>query len=172
MSWRKDKSGVAAVEFSLVAIPFVLIIVGIIEMSLMFAAQSLLHESTFTAARLIRTGQIQTGGGNPQQVFRDAVCDFSSMMIPCNEIQFQVQQIPSFGDAEDIPPAEFDENGNMANTGFDPGGVSDVILIRVSYNYNIITPMMQPLLTNRAGGSRIMLSTIVLQNEPYQFEEE
>lgn len=172
LSWSKDKSGVAAVEFSLIGIPFILMIVGIIELSLMFAAQSLLHEATFTASRLIRTGQIQTAGGNQAQAFREAVCRFSSRMIPCNEIQFQVRQLPNFGAAEAIPPAEFDDDGNMADQDFDAGGVSDVVLIRVSYNYNIITPLMQPLLTNRGGGSRIMLSTIVLQNEPYQFVEE
>ncbi len=169
--WFKRTEGVTAVEFSLVGIPFVLMLIGTIEMALMFTAQSVLQEATFTASRLVRTGQIQNAGGD-QSLFRDAVCDFADLLIPCNRIQFQVQEVPDFGDAEALPPAEFDEDGNLEDQGFDPGGVSDVVMVRVVYNYPIITPMMQPLLTNNGGTTRSMISTIVLQNEPYEFEEE
>ena len=171
--WFKRKEGTTAVEFALVGIPFVLMIVGTLEMSLMFTAQALLHESTFTAARLIRTGQIQTGeveGG--ETAFREAVCDFAALMIPCDRIQFQVQQVPSFGDAQDLPPAEYDEDGNLEDQGFDPGSVSEIVLIRVAYNYPVITPFMQPFLAESGKSTRTMLSTIILQNEPYEFEED
>lgn len=170
--WAKDKEGQTAVEFALVGIPFVLMIVGTIEMALMFTAQSVLQEATFTAARLIRTGQIQQSGGNQQEMFRDAVCDFAAALIPCGRIQFQVEPVPSFGDADDMAGAEFDDDGNLEDQGFDPGGVSDIVLIRVAYNYPIVTPLMQPMLTNNGGSTRNMISTIVLQNEPYEFEEE
>lgn len=160
-----NTGGTTAVEFSLVGVPFVLITVGIVELALMFTAQSVLQESAFTASRLIRTGQLQlTGGG--EDMFRDAVCEFASALIPCSQIQFQVQQVPSFSDAEDMPP-EYDEDGNLLNTGFDPGEENEVVLIRVSYNYPVRTPMMQPILANH-GTKRTMYSTIVLQTEPYQ----
>ena len=171
--WIKRKEGTTAVEFALVGIPFVLMIVGTIEMSLMFTAQAVLHESTFNAARLIRTGQIQTGaveGG--ETAFREAVCEFAALMIPCDRIQFQVQQVPSFGDAGDMPPAEFDDDGNLEDQGFDPGSVSEVVLIRVAYNYPVITPLMQPMLADSGRTTRSMMSTIVLQNEPYEFEDD
>lgn len=171
--WFKRKEGTTAVEFALVGIPFVLMIIGTLEMSLMFTAQAVLHESTFTAARLIRTGQIQTGQlGDGETAFRESVCDFAALMIPCDRIQFQVQQIPSFGDAGDVPPAEFDEDGNLEDQGFDPGGVSEIVLIRVVYNYPVVTPFMQPILSDDSGSTRTMISTIVLQNEPYQFEDD
>jgi Flp pilus assembly protein TadG len=171
--WLRDKTGTTAVEFSLVGIPFILMIVGTIEMALMFTAQSVLQEATYTAARLIRTGQIQLmDGGDQQEAFRESVCDFAELLIPCDRIQFQVMEVPDFGDAEALPEAEFDEDGNLEDQGFDPGGVEDVVMIRVAYNYPIITPLMQPMLSNNGGMTRTMLSTIVLQNEPYQFEEE
>jgi Flp pilus assembly protein TadG len=171
-AWLQDSKGVTALEFALVGLPFILMIVGTIEMALMFTAQSVLQESTFTAARLIRTGQIQQSGSDPQQMFREAVCDFAESLIPCSRIQFQVQQVPSFGNAEDLPQAEFDEDGNLQDQGFDPGGVSDVVLIRVAYNYPIMTPMMQAFLATDGNESRSMVSTIVLRSEPYEFEEE
>ncbi len=152
----------------MIGIPFVLMTIGTIELALMFTTQSLLHESTFAAARLIRTGQIQqAGGAGQEQMFRDAVCDFSEILIPCNQIQFQVQEVPSFDAADDAPP-QFDEDGNLQDTGFDPGAENSVVLIRVVYNYPIKTPMMESFFSNRTGGKRTMLSTMVLQTEPYQ----
>jgi len=172
LKWLKESRGVTAVEFALVAMPFILMVIGTIEIAMMSTAQSLLQESTFTASRLIRTGQIQTGGGDPKQAFRDAVCGFASLLIPCSSIQFQVEKLDQFGDAEGMPPPEFDKDGNLKDQTFDPGGVSDVVLIRVVYNYPIITPLMQPLLSTYGNDKYTMMSTIVLQSEPYKFEEE
>ena len=167
-NWWRGTKGATAVEFSLIGVPFVLMTIGIVEMALMFTTQSMLQESTFAASRLIRTGQIQQSpGGNQEQMFRDAVCDFASLLIPCDDIQFQVSEVPSFADADDNPP-EFDDDGNLLDTGFDPGADSSVIVIRVVYNYPVRTPLMQQWLSTRDGGVRTLLSTMVLQTEPYQ----
>jgi len=83
-----------------------------------------------------------------------------------------VVAMEDFGEAEDFPPASFDADGDLEDQGFDPGGVSDVVMIRTAYTYPIKTPMMQVVLTNNGGTSRIMLSTVVLQTEPYEFEDE
>ncbi len=167
--WWRGCEGVTAVEFSMVGVPFVLMTIGIIEMALMFTSQSVLQEATFTASRLIRTGQLQSApGGNQEQMFRDAVCGFASILIPCAKIQFQVTEVPSFSDATDEPPT-FDEDGNLEDTGFDPGAENSIIVVRVVYNYPIRTPLMRPILATR-GDNRTMMSTIVLQTEPYRVE--
>lgn len=163
--WIYRKDGSTAVEFALAGMPFVLMTIGIVELALMFTTQSVLHEAAFTASRMIRTGQLQLSGGTEDD-FRESVCDFSSALIPCDDIQFTVQQVPSFSDAEDLPP-EFDEDGNLMDQGFDPGVENEVVLIRVAYNYPVKTPLMQPLLANN-GSKRAMFSTIVLRTEPYQ----
>ncbi len=167
--WRENKKGTTAIEFSLAGVPFILMIIGILEMSLMFTAQNLLESSTNSAARLIRTGQVQQGGG--ESAFSDAVCDLAGILIPCGDIQYQVLPLDDFGAAEDLPDAAFDEEGNLEEQGFDPGGVSDVVIIRVAYKYPIKTPLMQFLLSNNNDSNRLMISTIVLQTEPYEFEE-
>lgn len=170
--WLGKEDGVTAIEFALVAVPFSVMVIGTIEMSLMFATQSLLDASTATGARLIRTGQIQKSGGDEAALFREAVCDFASVLIPCGEIQFQVQNLASFEDVEDFPEAQFDEEGNLIGQVFSAGDENDIVLIRSSYKYSIVTPLMQPVLTNRGDASRVMLSTMVFQTEPYEFDEE
>ncbi len=163
--WFRSEKATTAIEFSLVGMPFVLMTIGIVELALMFTTQSLLQESAFTASRMIRTGQLQLTGGN-EDTFRTAVCDFAAALIPCNQIQFTVKQIPSFSDADDTPP-QFDADGNLIDQGFDPGSENEVVLIRVAYNYPVKTPLMQPLLANN-GSKRSMFSTVVLRTEPYQ----
>ena len=172
VGWAKKRDGSIAVEFSLLATPFIFMIVGIIETALMFTTQSMLEYSTSKAARMIRTGEIQQSGGDQEQIFRQTVCGFATQALisSCDDIQFEVQDLPDFSSAADYPDAEFDEDGNMTNQGFSPGGVSDVVLIRVGYSYDVMTPVMQYLLQNQANGRRNMLSTIVLQTEPYDFE--
>ncbi len=168
--WQKNDDGSTAVEFALIGIPFILMVIGIIEMALMFATQSLLESSTAEAAREIRTGAVQQGGG--ESLFQDVLCEYADVFINCDGLQYQIVSVDSFQDAADFPDAEFDEEGDLENQGFDAGGVSDVVMIRIAYKYAIKTPMMQLMLTNNSDGNRILLSTVVLQTEPYEFEEE
>ena len=139
-------------------------------MAVMFASSSLLEGSAATAARLVRTGQVQQAGGD-EAMFQNALCDFAAPLIPCEEIQYQVFSVNTFQEADELPDAELDEDGNLTDPTFDAGGVSDVVLIRVVYKYKITTPLLQPLLTNNSDNTRTMMATIVLQTEPYEFED-
>lgn len=169
--WVRDVSAVAAVEFSLIGLPFILMTVGVVEMALVFTSQSVLQNATFSAARLIRTGQLQQGQmGDPEQAFRQAVCDFAELAIRCDNIQFTVSRLDDFSDADDMQP-EFDEDGNLQNTEFEPGAENDVVLIRVVYNYRITTPVMQQVLSDVGSDRRGLMSTIILQTEPYNAGE-
>lgn len=166
-SWIKNDDGATAVEFAIVGIPFIFMVVGVVEMGLMFTSQSLLEASTAQAARQIRTGAVQEGGG--EALFQQELCDFASVLMTCNEIQYQVVPMNNFGDAEDFPDPSFDDNGDLEDQQFDAGGVSDVILIRTAYQYPIKTPLFQVLLSNNGNTLRTMISTVVLKTEPYQF---
>lgn len=168
--WKKNESGSTAVEFALIGIPFILMVIGIIEMALMFTSQSLLESATSDAARQIRTGAVQQGGGVDD--FQDTLCASANLLMSCDDLQYQVVSVDDFQDAEDFPDASFDEDGNLNDQQFDPGGVNDVVMIRVAYRYKIKTPMMQLMLTNNNDDSRLLLSTVVLQTEPYEFDDE
>lgn len=166
--WVKEKEGTTAIEFSLLAIPYVFLTIGIIEMSVMYAAASLLEGATGSAARLIRTGQLQNMGGDPEDSFRTAICDYATVLIACEDVQIEVLPMTSFSDYDSMAP-QFDEDGNLVSQGFDAGGSSDRVLIRVAYRYTMMTPFVGPLLAGSTN-SRLFMSTIVLQNEPYEFE--
>lgn len=164
--WVRKKEGSTAIEFSLMAIPYVMLTVGIIEMSIMYASASLLEGATGSAARMIRTGQIQQATSeDPETMFRDAICSYATVLINCNDVQIEVSTMDSFSD---FSGPSYDADGNLNNQGFAAGGVSDRVLIRVAYRYSMMTPFIGPLLAG-PDNSHMFISTIVLQTEPYEF---
>lgn len=167
----RRRDGATAVEFALVSVPLVMLMFGLIEICMAFTKQGVLEYATMQAARKVRTGQAQLAEGmTPEEFFQAALCESASFLIDCDEIQYQVEDMDSFADANAEPPPSFDEEGNLTSQIFEPGESSDVVLIRTVYRHPIVTPLMQPLLSN--GGesdTRLMISTIVLQTEPYEF---
>ncbi len=164
--WKYKKDGSTAIEFSMLVMPFLMIMFGIIEMSLMFVSASFLEFATDGAARTIRTGQLQQAGGDSQQQFRDALCERSVVLVDCNEMTIEVMTLDSYDDYTD---AVYDADGNLVTSGFDAGGASDRVLIRVAYRYEMLTPIVGPLL-HGSDGATVFVSTIVLQTEPYEFQ--
>lgn len=152
-------------------IPYVMLTVGIIELSIMYASASLLEGATNSAARLIRTGQIQQAeGADPEEMFRDALCDYTTALVNCNDVQLEVVTMDSFADFDTFAPT-YDENGDLVSQGFAAGGSNDRVLVRVAYRYEMMTPFVGQLIAGPEN-ERLFVSTIVLQTEPYEFEGE
>lgn len=167
--WVGEKEGSTAIEFALLFMPYLFLTVAIMEMSIMYASASLLEGATGSAARLIRTGQLQQAEGvDPAEMFQEAICNYATVLINCNEVIIDVRTLESFGDYEENG-ATYDEDGNLVSEGFDPGGSGDRVLIRVGYRYNMMTPLIGPLLAG-SDNTRFFMSTIVLQTEPYEFQ--
>ena len=165
-----NQKGTTAIEFSLLALPFCLFVIGIIELALMFASGFLLQGAVSDAARLIRTGQVQqAGGGDPADMFREALCGHAVALISCDDIQFNVQTLDSF--AAQGSDMVFDEDGNLTSQDFDAGGVRDVVLIQVAYLYPLMTPMIGEFFSDYPGNKRLLTSVVVFETEPYQFTD-
>lgn len=166
---QKDDAAVA-VEFSFVVMPFLIMFIGIVELGLFFGTAVILEGSATDAARMIRTGQIQ-GDADPVTAFETQLCNMASLMLNCADIQYEVINVPdnSFLSAATDTPA-FDAEGNLIPSGFDPGGSEDVIIIRVIYKYEFLTPMMGDLMESTEGtNNSLLMSSVVLMNEPYEF---
>lgn len=167
--WLKGEDAATAVEFALVAFPFTYLLIGIIELSVMFAAMSTLDAATNDAARIIRTGQAQTSA-DPEQEFKDLLCDRAKVFLSCPDIQYEVIHMNGFSDFASFPPA-YDEEGNLQSSGFDAGSVDDVILIRTVYRYPLLTPLLSSAFSDGANNSKLFMSTVVLETEPYDVQQ-
>ena len=166
LSWCKKEEGSTAIEFAMLSLPFMYVLIGTMEISLMFATNSVLDGAVTDAARMIRTGQVQQASGNPEDVFKTKLCDKAKVLLDCTKLQYEVVPMAKFADFNSYA-AKYDSNGNLISRGFSPGGVNSVNLIRVSYRYNLATPFIGQFLANGPNNSRLMTSTVVLETEPY-----
>ena len=71
--FAREQSGAIGLEMALVGPPFFLIMVTILDLGLMLANQSLLDGAARDAARLIRTGQVQSAT-SPITTFQNLLC--------------------------------------------------------------------------------------------------
>lgn len=166
--WLADEQGATAVEFSILAVPFFLFLICIIEVALLMANSSILEGATNDAARLIRTGQIQQSTADPEETFRQALCSHAVIM-DCQKFQFHVTVLDDFAQANEETPL-FDDEGNLEDQNFDAGGSGAIVMIRVSYLYNLLTPVIGRFFSNFPGNRRMIMSTVIMQTEPYEFQ--
>tara|TARA_R110002124_G_scaffold129483_1_gene290819 strand:+ start:121104 stop:121640 length:537 start_codon:yes stop_codon:yes gene_type:complete len=172
-SYKNNDDGVAAIELAFVILPLTYLIIGIIEIALMFTSSIVLEGATSDAARLVRVGQVQqaASASDGQDLFEQALCNTMSILADCADIEYEVITLDAgFGGAAGNT-ANFDNEGAFQSQGFNAGGVSDVVLIRAVYKYPLKTPIISQFFQDNSDGTRLMISTVVLQTEPYDFED-
>ena len=165
--------GVVAVEFALIALPFFILLMGMIEIALYFAAGTVLEGGAAAASRTIRTGQAQLSA-DPETVFEEALCNHVSRMLNCDRIQYEVIHVEdgTFAGAETYAP-QFDADGNLIPAGFSTGNSNDVVMVRALYRYAFLTPFIGTMMTGGVGDNTMVhMAVSVLRAEPYNFGEE
>jgi Flp pilus assembly protein TadG len=164
--FKRAKSGAAALEFSMIALPFFLLLYAIFDVALIFFASTTLENGLVGAARQIRTGEAQAANMTAEQ-FRTLVCNQISMLLGCDaRLGLDVRKYTGFGNVEF--PAALDESGNMSgDLTFDPGTAGDVVVVRAFYTWPMLTPTVGMQFSNMAGGHRLLEATIAFRNEPF-----
>jgi Flp pilus assembly protein TadG len=160
-------SGSAALEFALIAPVFFLFLMGIIETGIIFFGNSTLQFAADDVARQVRTGQVQSANMTAAQ-FRTLVCNDIGALLACNaNLQIDVETFGNFTGASMTPPIDANGNLNAALNNFNPGTSCQVAVVRLFYTWHIITPLMQPLLSNLPGGNHLLTASGAFRNEPF-----
>ena len=158
----RKEDGAAAIEFGLVAGPFLLLVFAIMETAMVFFAGQTLETAVADSSRLIMTGQAQTQGMN-QSAFKAAVCARIYGLFDCESgVHVDVRTYTSFNGA--TPPSPLDANGNFQNnTTYQPGGAGDIVVVRLFYQWPIYVSLLQ----NMTGNKRLLIATAAFRNEPF-----
>lgn len=166
----KARRGSAAVEFAFVVLPFFLLTFGTAEIALIGLAQSSLNFAVADAGRLIRTGQAQTGGVTEAEISQ-MICDRLNnfMVMSCiDTLYLDVDRFDSFVDVQGQQNALQNGNFDEGVLGYEPGDPSQIVVVRAYYRWRMITPMFERILANVGSGDRILVSTMMFRNEPYE----
>jgi Flp pilus assembly protein TadG len=185
---RQATRAAVGIEFAFIAPVFFTLLLGIMEAGIIFYAQNTLEFASQTAGRLIRIGTAQStnyatasvcaggaggsgSGGSyasAQEWFKDQICcGISSLMTNCSgALNVDVQNYASgFGSFTNST----DSSGNLlpVTDNYSPGNPCDVVMLRATYNWTVVTPVLSWFLVNMANNQHLLSATTAFRNEPY-----
>ena len=161
-----ETDGVAAVEFALVAAPFVALLVAILDLALLFFAQAELETAVETAARLVLTGQALSQGLTASQ-FQQQVCN-NAPLFTCSGVMVDLETASSFsGASTSAPTLTYNGQGQVTNTWkYQVGGPGTIQVMRVMYQWPVFPGPLNLNFANLSNGSYLLMATSVFRNEP------
>jgi Flp pilus assembly protein TadG len=172
--FARAQQGAAALEFALIAVPFIALLLAIFQTAVVMFAAQLLESATETAARQIMTGQAQ---GYTQAQFRNLICPSSSggtpaanalpALIDCSKLIIDVRVASNFSGA--------DTSKNVftspSQAQFNPGGPSTINVVRVLYQLPAYIGILggSTNIFGVTGGpmTNVIMGIAVFQTEPY-----
>jgi Flp pilus assembly pilin Flp len=173
--WRADQSGFTAVEFAMVAMPFVMLLFGTISVCLYFFTNFTMENAVWQASRVIRTGQFQQGQGgysgsaeDRKKAFKKALCAKAPGYVDCDKAIILVQS--NSGGFGSIAQPVCATDGTMiddAKAEFNPGGASSVVLITVCYPWSFGGNLPFLTLGNMKDGSLLIQASVAFRTEPF-----
>jgi Flp pilus assembly protein TadG len=164
-----QQDGAAAIEFALVAAPFLGMLFAIIQTAMVFFAGQALRTVGAGSARLIMTGQAQTQGYDATK-FKNAVCAQVYGLFNCQAgLYVDVKTYSAFSNINNSA-LPVDSNGNLqtGNFGYQPGGPGDIVVVRLMYQWPVYVSLLGLNLSDMSGGNRLLMATAAFRNEPYQ----
>lgn len=169
-AFRRDENAATAIEFTLLSLPFFLIVGAILQTSVIFLATQVLESAVLDATRQIRTGQTQQAGGTLAS-FRADVCDRLYGLFPdCAGLHLRIAEVINFQSATVTPPIDMtctqDCEWTVPET-WRPGGGKSVVLVQVHYRYPVYLQFGPLGMSNLPDGSRLIGTATVFQNEPF-----
>lgn len=178
--FRRNRNASAAVEFALVAPVFFALLFAIIETSIVFFASQVLETMTQDSARVLLTGQAQTGQicqtagqGAPctQATFQAYVCSQIPALFTCggpNGIFVDVESYPATGFANITFNSQIDGSGNFINNmQYSPGTAGSIVVVKLFYQWPLFVTGLGYNIANLSGSKRLLVATAAFKNEPF-----
>jgi Flp pilus assembly protein TadG len=178
-AFGRDERGVTLIEFGILAVPFFTIIAAILETSLVFFGGQVLDSAVQDAARLIRTGQLQTGpaADNDLDGVRAKICDSLYNMFDCSKLKIRITVIADFNSATTTYPIQ---RGSECTTvhgvvtcdwkiveDYTSSTGSQVVMMQVYYKWPTLVRLPGFNLQDQVDGTRLLGAVRVFRNEPF-----
>jgi Flp pilus assembly protein TadG len=161
--------GTTAVEFALIAPPFLALIFAIFQVTIFMYAQMNLQNAAIQAGRLIMTGQVQNAGTSQSAFLNNDVCPLLGPMFTCANVYVNVQDFTNFCSATTTAPAlTYGSNGAVNNTwSYNLGSPGQIMVVQIIYQWPIFGNALQAVLPNLGNGYSEMMGVAAFRVEPY-----
>ena len=175
---RRNENGATAIEFAMLAAPFLLLLIGVFESGTMLLVNYQLDDAVADTARLIRTGQAQAAGMSAE-AFKKAVCGRVILVRNCeSELLVDVDTFADFSGINFPPALEEKTNPDGTTTitlsssvgkKFSVGTAKTIVGVRVYYPYHFMTGFFARFSGMTDYDDVKLLSTAAaFQNEPFK----
>jgi len=164
----RRQEGTAAIEFAIVAAPFLALLLAIMQTALAYFAGQVLETAVADSSRMVLTGSVQNAGMD-QAKFGAAVCAKIPGLFNCSGLMIDMQTVANFAAANVAAPAlTFDAAGKVTNAfQYNPGNAGDIVVMRVMYQWPVYMGPLAFSLSNMSNGNMLLMSTAVFKNEPF-----
>jgi Flp pilus assembly protein TadG len=173
----RDRSGTTAIEFAMLAIPFSLLVFAILESCVSFAGQQVLANAADDVARQFRTGKERPREELTLDKLEEMVCGHIEIMVAkgCPGLKVDLRHYDSFAEMAKDGFQIYDEQIALTKGGLpdpqgfsvDPGLAQSRNMLRVFYEWPVMTDFMRASMSNLAGGKTLHFAAAVWQNEPF-----
>ncbi len=167
----KNQRGVAAVEFAMLAFPFLLLTFATIETCISFAASQMLQNSVDRVARELRTQQILPADITADEI-HSRVCNGIRFLVvddTCPELFVDLKRYDKIADIPDGVTRT--ASGDVDLTGFTVQAPAplDIAQLRAFYRWPIMADIMKGRLDNMNRSSKqgklLLFATMTWRNE-------
>lgn len=159
----KNRSGAAAVEFAIILVPFMLLLMGTLEVAAIFVASTTLENAVYDGARIIRTDQ--AGARTQAANVKNRICSSFHGLLDCSRLYVDVRVFSDFNSARGVNLVNNSEI-DPTRTGFEASGTSQIVLVTAYYEWQVITPIVGGFMSNLSNNRLLLSAASAFRNEP------
>ena len=174
-SKKAHQRGTAAIEFAMIATPFLMLLFGLFEIMMIFFVQTTLESAVTEESRKIKTGQANAGAGITAAAFKAGVCARMMGLVNCsNRLFVMVENQPTTGSLPSpmTNPSLLGSPPYQQNT-----AAGSIVVVRGFYVWPLMTPGISSAFKNTSttgpngnlgSTNRMLVATAAFRNEPFQ----
>ncbi|SFF23791.1 Flp pilus assembly protein TadG [Aureimonas phyllosphaerae] len=172
ISFAKDKTGSAAVEFALVGSLFLTLLLGHVEVGYLLFLQHRLDDATIAASRSIMLGVSQRASDDTVEKFKtNRICPALRPFFDCSRLIVEGGILPDSAPAFDADTWKRRAVGSQSSGQYCLGATGQYMFLRVSYPQRPIVGQILPAgMFSTYGGERVTMLTsyAAWRNEPVE----
>ena len=169
LTLRRDERAATAVEFAILSVPLFALILGSLQLSMIFYVGQLLQTAAVSASRELMTGADQQASPPLTAAqYQADVCSFAPIVFTCNNIVVDVESASSYSTLNTAPiTITYNSSGQPNQGAYSPGTPGQITIVRVMYSWPVIASPLFPGLANQSNGNHLLVGTSVFKTEPY-----
>jgi Flp pilus assembly protein TadG len=169
-----NETGATAVEFGLIAVPFIGLLFAVLQIALALWSTQILETAVANAARQLYTGAFQTDPKNSgltakdlQANFKKLVCSNVVGVFDCNAmVDVDVRVISSGFAGATVPSPSTNRVYDTSSYGYQSPSRDQVVVVRASMEFPNYTSLFTPS-SGLQNGKQLIVASAAFRAEPF-----